>query len=55
MAGQSKKSNAKNVKNSRERQGFKERIRFEKLLCDLSVTFVALISCEVYEELEHNL
>jgi hypothetical protein len=54
MARQSEKLNAKDVKNNRQRQGFKERIWFGKLLCDLSFTLFALRSCEVYEEFEHG-
>jgi len=55
MAGHSKQSDTEDGKNSRERQEFKEHIRFEKLLCDLSVTFVTLPSCEMNKEIEHGL
>jgi len=55
MAGNCKKSNDKDIKNRRERQGFKERIRFEKPLCDLSVTFLALLPCIVYDQFGQDL
>jgi transcriptional regulator with GAF, ATPase, and Fis domain len=55
MAGHSKQSDAEGGKNSRDRQELKELIRFEKLLSDLSVTFINLPSGEVDKEIEHGL
>ena len=55
MAGHSKQSDAEGGKNSQERQELKELIRFEKLLSDLSVTFINLPSGEVDKEIENGL
>jgi len=44
MARNSRQADAENVKNRQEQQELEERIRFEKLLCTLSATFVNLPS-----------
>jgi transcriptional regulator with GAF, ATPase, and Fis domain len=55
MAGSSKKSKTEDAKNGKERQGLKERIKFEKLLSDLAATFVNLPADAVNKEITHGL
>ncbi|MHC4645308.1 MAG: sigma-54-dependent Fis family transcriptional regulator [Planctomycetota bacterium] len=55
MAIRNKQSDAGDIKNSHERQGSEECIRFEKLLSVLSATFINLPSDEIDKEIEHGL
>ena len=55
MTRNSKQSDAENVKSRQEKQELEERIRFEKLLCTLSATFVNLPSDAIDGGNEHGL
>ena len=55
MARNSGQSDDENVKNRQEKQELEERIRFEKLLCTLSATFVNLPSDAIDGGNEHGL
>jgi formate hydrogenlyase transcriptional activator len=55
MAINSRQSDAENVKKRHEKQELEERIRFEKLLCTLSATFVNLPSDAIDKGIEHGL
>jgi transcriptional regulator with GAF, ATPase, and Fis domain len=55
MAKHSKQSDAGDSNNGQEKQELEERIQFEKLLCDLSATFVNLPAGAVDKEIEHGL
>jgi hypothetical protein len=55
MTRHSKQSDVEDVKNKQERQELEERIRFEKLLSDLSATFVNLPADAVDKEISHGL
>jgi transcriptional regulator with GAF, ATPase, and Fis domain len=55
MAGHSKQSDAEDAKHAQERQELEELVGFEKLLSDLSVTFVNLPADAVDKEIEHGL
>ena len=55
MAIDSRQSDAKNVKKEQEKQELEERIRFEKLLCTLSATFINLPSDAIDKGIEHGL
>jgi transcriptional regulator with GAF, ATPase, and Fis domain len=55
MAKNVRQSDDEYMKNRQEKQEIEERIRFEKLLCALSVTFINLPSEEIDREIEHGL
>jgi transcriptional regulator with GAF, ATPase, and Fis domain len=55
MTRHSKQSDAEDAKSMQERKELEERIRFEKLLCALSATFINLPSDEIDKEIEHGL
>ncbi|MHC4389030.1 MAG: GAF domain-containing protein, partial [Planctomycetota bacterium] len=55
MAKHHKKSDAARVQKRQAKQEREERIRFEKLLCSLSATFVNIPSGEINKEIEHGL
>ncbi|MHC4757716.1 MAG: hypothetical protein ACYTE8_03575, partial [Planctomycetota bacterium] len=55
MAKYRKKSDVRNVGNRPERDELEERIQFEKLLTDLSATFVNVPTNAVDKEIEHGL
>jgi transcriptional regulator with GAF, ATPase, and Fis domain len=55
MAGHNKQSDTEEVNNRQERRELKERIGFEKLLSDLSATFVNLPADAVDKEIENGL
>ena len=55
MAIDSRQSDAKNAKKEQEEQELEERMRFEKLLCALSATFINLPSDAIDKGIEHGL
>lgn len=55
MAKNNKQSGTENVKSEQEKYDLEEHIRFEKLLCALSVTFINSPLDEIDKEIEHGL
>ena len=55
MTRNSKQSDVENAKRRQEKQEVEERIRFEKLLCTLSATFVNLPSDAIDKGIGHGL
>ena len=55
MAGTIRQSETEDARKKQQEQELEERIRFEKLLCTLSATFINSTSGAIDKEIEHGL